>query len=56
MRSIGAAGGEGYARVLLVEGTKEIEEAIKIHEERLKKRKKTSPDPGAIRFLEYLLE
>jgi hypothetical protein len=56
MRSIGAARGEGYVRVLLVEGTKEIEETIKTYEERLEKRKTIFPDPEALRFIEYLSE
>lgn len=54
MRSIGAARDEGYLRILLVEGTKEIEETIKTYEERLEKRKTISPDPEALRFIEYL--
>ena len=54
MRSIGARRDEGYVRVLLVEGTKEIEETIKTYEERLEKRKSISPDPEALRFVEYL--
>ena len=52
MRSIGTAGGQGYERVLLVQGTKEIEETIKMYEERLEKRKTLSPDPEALRFIE----
>jgi hypothetical protein len=56
MRSIGTGRGEGYVRVLLVEGTKEIEETIKVYEERLEQRKKLSTDPEAIRFIEYLSE
>jgi len=56
MRGIGTARGEGYVRVLLVEGTKEIEETLKMYEERLEKRKTVSPDPEALRFIEYLSE
>ncbi len=56
MRSIAAAGGTGYERVLLVQGTREIEEAITMYEERLEKRKKPSPDPEDLRFVEYLSE
>ena len=56
MRSIGAGRDEGYVRVLLVEGTKEIEETIRTYEERLEKRKTLSPDPEALRFIEYLSE
>ena len=56
MRGIGAGRYEGYVRVLLVEGTKEIEGAIRTYEERLEKRKSISPDPEALRFIEYLSE
>ncbi len=56
MRRIVAAGGEGYVRVLLVEGTKEVEGTIKMCEERLEKEKRISPDPEALRFIEYLSE
>lgn len=56
MRSIGPGRGEGYVRVLLVEGTKEIEETIKMYEERLEKRKTIFSDPEALSFIEYLSE
>jgi len=56
MRGIETARGDGYVRVLLVEGTKEIEETLKTYEERLEKRKTISPDPEALRFIEYLSE
>ncbi len=54
LRGIGPSGGEGYMRVLLVQGTRDIEEAITMHEERLEKRKTAVPDPEAVRFIEYL--
>lgn len=54
VRGIGAGRDEGYVRVLLVEGTKEIEGAIRTYEERLEKRKSIYPDPEALRFIEYL--
>ncbi len=53
MRNIGAAKGDGYVRVLLLEGTKEIEETIKLYKERLEKRKKIFPDPEDRHFIEY---
>ncbi len=56
IKGIAAAQGEGYVRVLLVEGMKEIEDTIKIYEERLEQRKTSSPDPEALRFIEYLSE
>jgi hypothetical protein len=56
MRGIGTAQGEGYVRVLLVEGTREIEEMISMYQDRLEKSKTASPDPEALRFIEYLYE
>jgi hypothetical protein len=56
MRGIGAAQGEGYVRVLLVEGMREIEEMIRTYQERLEKRKTPSHDPEALRFIESLSE
>ncbi len=56
MRGIGTSQGEGYVRVLLVEGTKEIEETIKTYEKRLEKRKILPPDPEALLFIEYFSE
>jgi hypothetical protein len=56
MRSIGTGRGEGYVRVLLAEGTREIEETIGMYEERLEKEKRVSPDPAGLRFMEYLAE
>ncbi len=55
MRNIGA-GGKGYVRVLLVEGTREIEATIKMYEERLGKKEKISPDPDAQSFIDYFSE
>ncbi len=56
MRAVDTGQGEGYMRVLLVEGTKEIEDTIKMYEERLEKRKTSSPDLQALRFIEYFSE
>jgi hypothetical protein len=56
MRGIGAAQGEGYVRVLLVEGIREIEEMIRTYQDRLEKNKTASLDPEAFRFIEYLSE
>ncbi|HSB31563.1 MAG TPA: hypothetical protein VLD55_08185 [Candidatus Sulfobium mesophilum] len=56
IRKIGVSGCEGYVRVLLVEGAKEIEEMVKMYEERLEKRKTISPDPDAQNFIEYFSE
>lgn len=56
MKGIRTKGGEGYMRLLLVEGMKDIEEAIKLYEERLEKNKLTKPDPGGQKFIEYISE
>lgn len=48
--------GEGYLRFLLVEGAKDIEEAIKLYEERLEKKKSSEPDIKGYKFLEYFSE
>jgi hypothetical protein len=56
MNSIVTAGGEAFVKVLLVEGTKEIEETIKMYEERLEKRKTEYHDAEALRFIEYFSE
>ena len=52
-RSISTQGGEGYLRFLLVEGTKDIEEAIRLYEERLEKKKQPVPDEKDYKFIEY---
>jgi hypothetical protein len=56
IRSINLQGGEGYLRFLLVEGMKDIEEAIKLYEERLEKNKLPTPDPTGYKFIEYFSE
>lgn len=53
MRAISARGSEGYTRFLLVEGKKEIDEAIKLYEERLEKEKLPITDPSGEKFIEY---
>lgn len=56
LRSITAQGGEGYMRFLLVEGTKDVEKATKLYEEKLEKRKLPIPDIKGYKFLEYFSE
>lgn len=56
MRGISSCGSEGYTRFLLVEGKKEIEEAIKLYEERLQKEKLCEPDTEGNKFIEYFSE
>jgi hypothetical protein len=55
-RAVSTQGSDGYLRFLLVEGTKDIEEAIKLYEERLEKMKKPMPDLKGYKFLEYFSE
>lgn len=55
-RSISTQGGEGYMRFLLVEGTKDVEEAIILYEERLEKKKLPQPALKEYKFLEYFSE
>jgi hypothetical protein len=50
---IGLRGGEGYLRLLLIEGTKDIEDAIKLYRQRLEEKKLSIPDPEGHRFIEY---
>lgn len=56
MRGIKLDGGESYMRVLLVEGTKEIEGTVRQYEERLEKVKRPVPDPSGYTFLEFFSE
>lgn len=55
-RNITAERDEGMLRLLLVEGTKEVEEAIRLYEARLEKSKLTSPDAIGSKFIEYFSE
>lgn len=48
------SGAEGYARVLFVEGMREVEDAVKIHEERLERAKGAKADPEGADFLASL--
>jgi len=56
LRGISTQGGEGYMRFLLVEGMKDIEDAIKLYEEKLEIKKLSGPDPAGHELLEYLSE
>jgi hypothetical protein len=47
---------EGCLRFLLVEGAKDMEEAIKLYEERLEKKKLYRIDTEGYKFLEYFSE
>jgi hypothetical protein len=55
-RNISSSGGEGYTRFLLVEGTREIDDAVKLYKKRLEKNKRSKPDLTGGRYLEYFSE
>jgi hypothetical protein len=55
-RNITAERDEGMLRLLLVEGTKEVEEAVRLYEARLEKDKSISPDTISLKFIEYFSE
>jgi hypothetical protein len=56
LRSISTHGGGGLLRFILVEGAKEVEEAIKLYEERLEEKRLPAPDIKGDRFLEFFSE
>lgn len=56
IRGLSPQSGEGYLRLLFVEGTKDIEETIKLYEEKLEKKKLLKPDPRGSKFIEYFSE
>jgi len=47
---------EGMLRLLLVEGKKDVEEAINLYGSRLEKKKLPAPDVIGSRFIEYFSE
>lgn len=53
LRKTASHGGEGYMRILLAQGNKEIEDAIRMYETRLEKGKGASSFPSAEKFIEY---
>ena len=55
-RSISPEGGEGLLRFLLVEGTKDVDETIKMYETRLEENKLPLPDEKGYKFIEYFFE
>ena len=56
IRAIVPVRDEGHLRFLLVEGMRDIEETLKIYEERLEKTKRPSPDAKSMEFIEYFSE
>ena len=56
MKTIIPSRGDGMLRILLVEGTKDIDDALKIYIDRLEETKGPAPDPSGERFIEYFCE
>jgi len=56
LRAISTGSGEGYLRFLLVEGSKDVEEGVKLYEQRLEEKKMPKPDAGGYKFIEYFAE
>ena len=56
MRRIRPESGEGYLRFLLVQGAKDTDEAIKMYEEKLEKKKLPEADSEGHTFIEYFSE
>jgi hypothetical protein len=56
MKTINHAHGDGMLRFLLVEGAKDIDDALKIYTERLEETRGPAPDPSGRRFIEYFSE
>lgn len=42
-----------YEKLLFVEGMKDVEDAVKMYEERLEKNRQPSPHPEGEKFMEY---
>lgn len=53
LRGISSAGNEGFLRVLFVHGLKEMEDAIKLHEERLKENRRSALDAKGYEFIDF---
>lgn len=54
LKTISPACAEGMIRILLVEGTEDMDYALNIYIERLEATKGSVPDPAGVRFIEYL--
>lgn len=50
---IRTVGSDGINKFLCVYGMKELDETIKLYEERLDRKRKTKPDTSEYKFLEY---
>jgi len=55
-RRINSFDDAGYLRLLLVEGTRDTENAARLYEEKLEKKKLSTPEADSCRFMEYLSE
>jgi hypothetical protein len=53
LRGISPQGGAGHLRVLLVEGKKDMDDAIRMYAERLEAGKSPEPDRSGELFIEY---
>ncbi len=56
IRNINGREGIGFLRFMIVDAMKEVEEAIKLYQDRLEKRKLSTPDIKAYDFLKFLSE
>ena len=56
MKTISPSHGDGMLRILLVEGTKDIDDALKIYIDRLEETKGPAPDSSGGRFIEFFCE
>lgn len=56
IRRIDLQGSPGFMRCLHAEGMKGLDDSIRLYEERLEQRKRSSPDPDAAEFLKQLGE
>lgn len=56
MLGISSPVSDGFIRFLLVEGKKDIEEAITLYEEQLEKRRLSPPDSAGLTFIDFFSE
>jgi hypothetical protein len=56
MKTISPSCGDGMLRILLVEGTKDIDDALKIYIDRLEETIGPAPDPSGERFIDFFCE
>jgi hypothetical protein len=56
MKTISPSRADGMLRILLVEGTKDIDDALKIHISRLEETRGPAPDPSGECFIEFFYE